>query len=40
MAYVGSKDVPRRMALDKVLCNKAFNIVKSREYDEYKSELA
>ena len=40
MAYEGSKDLPRRTTLDKVLCNKAFNIAKIPEYDEYQRELA
>ena len=32
MAY---GDLPRRTAADKVLCDKAFNIAKNLEQDEY-----
>ena len=34
------KDLPRRTASDKVLCNKAFNIDKNPKYDEYRSSFA
>ena len=33
------KDLPRRTAADKVLCNKAFNIVKNSKYDGYQPGL-
>ena len=35
MAYGDFKDLPRRTAADKVLCDKAFNIGKNPRYDEY-----
>ena len=33
------KDLPRRTAADKVLRNKAFNIVKNSKYDGYQPGL-
>ena len=33
------KDLPRRTAADKVLCNKAFDIVKNSKYDGYQPGL-
>ena len=33
IAYGDFKDLPRRTASDKLLCNKAFNIVKNPKYD-------
>ena len=35
MAYGDFKDLSRRTASDKILHDKAFNIVKNKEYDEY-----
>ena len=35
MAYGDFKDLNRRTATDKVLCEKAFNIAKNPKYDEY-----
>ena len=35
LAYGGFKDSARRMASEKVLCNKAFNIDKNPKYDGY-----
>ena len=35
MAYEDSKDLFRRTASDKILCDKAFNIAKSRKYGGY-----
>ena len=35
MAYGNFKDLTRRTASDKVLCDKAFNIAKNPKYDEY-----
>ena len=40
MAYGNSKDLTRRTASDKILCDKAFNIAKSPKYDKYQSGLA
>ena len=36
MAYGDFKDLPRRMACDKVLCNNAFNVAENPKYDGYK----
>ena len=35
MAYGDIKDLTRKTASDKVLCNKAFNIAKNPIYDGY-----
>ena len=35
MAYGDFKDLNRRTAADKVLCDKAFNIAKNPKYDGY-----
>ena len=35
IAYGDFKNLPRRTAADKVLRNKAFNIAKNPNYDEY-----
>ena len=40
MAYGDFKDLPRRIASDKVLCDKAFNIAKNPKYDEFQRDLA
>ena len=40
MAYGDSKDLARRTASDKVLRDKAFNIVKNPKYDGYPRGLA
>ena len=39
MAYEDFKDLPRRTAADKVLCDKAFNIAKNLKYDTYQCRL-
>ena len=35
MAYGDFKNLPKRIVFDKVLRDKAFNIAKNPEYDEY-----
>ena len=40
MAYVDFKDLARRIASDKVLRNKIFNIAKNPKYDGYQRGLA
>ena len=40
MAYGDFKDLTRGTAYDKILCDKAFNVVKSPKYDGYQSGLA
>ena len=40
MAYGDSKDLNRRTAVDKVLCDKEFNIAKDPKYDGYQLGLA
>ena len=35
MAYGDFKDLPKRIAADKVLRDKAFNIAKTSKYDRY-----
>ena len=40
MAYGDFKDLARRTASDKILRDKAFNIVKNPKYDEYQRGLA
>ena len=40
MAYGYFKDLARRIASDKFLRNKAFNIAKTRNYDKYQRDLA
>ena len=40
MVYRNFKDLPRRIASDKVLRDKAFNIAKSSKYDGYLRGLA
>ena len=40
MAYEDYKDLPRRIAADKVLYDKAFNIAKNPSYDSYERGLA
>ena len=39
MAYEGFKDLPRRTSPDKVLHNKAFDIVKNPKHDGYLGNL-
>ena len=34
------KDLPRRIASDKLLCDKVFNIAKNSKYDGYQRSLA
>ena len=40
MVYVNFKDLPRTTASDKVLRDKAFNIVKTQKYDGYQHVFA
>ena len=40
MAYENFKDLPRRIASDKTLRDKAFNIAKNPKYDGYQRGLA
>ena len=40
MACEGFKDLTRRTASDKILCDKAFNIAKNPKYDEHQRSLA
>ena len=40
MAYGDFKDLNRRIAADKALCDKAFNIAKNPKYDGYQHELS
>ena len=40
MAFGDFKDLTRRTASDKILCDKAFNFAKYPKYDEYQSGLA
>ena len=39
MTYVVFKDLNRRTAADRVLCNNAFNIAKDLKYDGYQPGL-
>ena len=39
MAYRDFKDLTRRTAADKLLCDKAFNIAKNPKYDGYQKDL-
>ena len=40
MAYGGFKDLTKRIASDKILPNKAFNITKNPKYDRHQGRLA
>ena len=40
MAYGGFKDLNRKTAADKVLCDKAFSIAKNLKYDGYQRGLS
>ena len=40
MTYGDSKDLPKRTASDKVLCDKAFNVAKNLKYRGYQRGLA
>ena len=40
MVYRDFKDLIRRTASDKILCNKAFNIAKNPKYDGHQRGLA
>ena len=40
MSYRDFKDLTRRTVFDKILCDKAFNIVKDVKYDGYQRGLA
>ena len=39
MAYGDFKDLTRRTASDKILCDKVFTIAKSPKYDAYQRDL-
>ena len=39
VAFGDFKDLPRRIAYDKVLCNETFNLDKNPKFHEYPSEL-
>ena len=39
MSYGDFKDLPRRTVVDKVLCDKAFNIAKNPRYYGYQGFL-
>ena len=40
MAYGDFKDLTRKTASDKILCNKAFNFARNPKYDGYQGRLA
>ena len=40
MVYGDFKDLTRRTASDKILCDKAFKVAKNLKYNEYQRELA
>ena len=40
IAFGDFKDLTRRTAYDKILCDKAFNIAKNPKYDEYRRGIA
>ena len=40
MVYGDSKDLPRRMASDKVLCNTVFDLAENPKYDGCQRDLA
>ena len=40
MVYRDFKDLTRRAASDKILCNKAFNIAQNPKYDGCQRDLA
>ena len=40
MTYGAFKDLPRKTASNKLLCDKAFNNAKNPKYDGYQCELA
>ena len=40
MAYGEFKDLTKRTASDKILCDKTFNVSKNRKYDWYQRGLA
>ena len=40
MDYGDFKELTRKTASDKILCNKAFNIAKNPKYDGYQCRLA
>ena len=39
MAYGDFRDLPRRQACYKVLCDKLFNVAKNSKYDGYQKDL-
>ena len=40
LAYFDFKDLPRRTASDKILCDKVFNVAKNPKHDKYQKGLA
>ena len=40
MAYGDFKDLTRRKASEKILCDKVFNSAKNPKYDEYQKGIA
>ena len=40
MAYGEFKNLTKRTASDKILCDKTFNVAKNRKYDWYQRGLA
>ena len=40
MVYRTFKDIPKKAAFDKVLCDKAFNIARNLKYDGHQCKLA
>ena len=40
MAYGDFKDLTKRIASDKILCDKSFNISKNSKYDGYQHGIA
>ena len=39
MEYGNFKDLPKKTASEKILCNRAFNIAKKLKYNVYKEDL-
>ena len=39
MEYGNFKDLPKKTASGKILCNRAFNIAKKFKYNVYKEDL-
>ena len=40
MAYEDLKDLPKRIASDRVICDKAFSVDKNAKYDGYQRGIA